>query len=227
MQALFCRVARYIPRPNYVLPTLRSLLLPLCVAFFWILAFVGITPIAYACPDISTITNTDTLVVSFPDARTATAANLAAAEGRLTYDATAKALKFCNGTDWVNLLSAPIPASDRNEHGTLPLGTGTAARLYTEYVTLEKGVYMVQFYNCLSGSSTEHYVHTTGEAQSGDAWCGGTNSAFSQLSTYTGKTFICKVRSTTASLRFFTWNPNGTITNAHGCSNFEYVNISN
>lgn len=65
-----------------------------------------------ACSAITGVAGANSLVVSFSDARMATSSTLAAADGRLVYDSTAKALKLCNGTDWVSLLSGTqIPAA--------------------------------------------------------------------------------------------------------------------
>lgn len=73
----------------------------LCVALLWGLAFTSMAGVAWgACADISTVSDAAGLVVSFKDARTATANILGADEGRLVYDSADKALKICDGDDW-------------------------------------------------------------------------------------------------------------------------------
>lgn len=55
------------------------------------------------CANINTVAGSDGMVVSFVDARTARADLLSAAEGQLVYDKADKVLKYCDGTQWVEL----------------------------------------------------------------------------------------------------------------------------
>lgn len=56
-----------------------------------------------ACADIKSVSHSDGLVVSFTDARTATADVLQASEGRMVYDSSTKTLRLCDGDEWVYL----------------------------------------------------------------------------------------------------------------------------
>jgi hypothetical protein len=122
-------------------------------------------------------------------------------------------------------LISQITAND----SSLALASGTANSLYTSFVTLPQGVYLVSFYQCLAAASQDYYVAVTAEANAGAISSGTTNRYFSQLESFNTTPFVVKVSSPTANVRFRVYNPaNGgaTITNPAGsCSSFLYAQI--
>lgn len=79
-----------------------------------------------ACADVDTVTDANGLVVSFADARTATASVLEAADGRLVYDAANKLLKYCNGSQWVTLMADNGFTPNNNVTGSVTVTGGFA-----------------------------------------------------------------------------------------------------
>lgn len=84
------------------------------------------------CPAINTVANTNSLVVSFVDARTATAGVLGQAEGRLVYDGASRTLKFCNGSKWVEVSNLGASGTIDLEHadgstGVIRFATNSSA----------------------------------------------------------------------------------------------------
>lgn len=120
--------------------------------------------------------------------------------------------------------------SDTTGGGNLTLAAGTATVLYTPYTTLNKGVYHVSFYNCLTAASDPYYWQIDSQASSGVISTGWQIFRFDQVNLFNQPSFIVKVTSATADVRFRALNPaNGaaTITNpAGGCSKVYYTQIS-
>jgi hypothetical protein len=112
-------------------------------------------------------------------------------------------------------------------HAALP--SGTANTLVTAPVTLPQGVYLVYFYNCLAAASQDYYLSVTAQASAGTITSGNINRQFSQAFLYQFPPFVMKVSSTTATVTFQAYNPQGgstTITNGAGsCSGFDYWQI--
>lgn len=135
-----------------------------------------------------------------------------------------------DGSQWVNLdgSGGTAPSLNTSNDGSVLLGSGTAGTLSTAPVTLSQGVYYVTPYNCLSGVSANYYILFNASSLSGSISSGYTVYDWGQNKLYTLESFIVKVQSATAQVRFNVVHANGgTVTNAAGCTNFTYVRIGN
>lgn len=119
-------------------------------------------------------------------------------------------------------------ANNTSEDGNLPLtSTGTQNKFVTNNVTLSKGIYSVDFYNCLDSASAQYFQQYSAEAVSGSIAAGQINFQQAQLRYYNSTNFIMKILSDTAVVRFYVQHmQGGTITyGAFPCSAFNYTKI--
>lgn len=137
---------------------------------------------------------------------------------KLTSDATGQA-------SW-----QPAPSDNVSSDVTLALAAGTATTLATNYTTLQKGVYMVYFYNCLASASANYYINANVQASAGAITVpnGGFVWDFSQSKYYTSTPFVMKIQSATANVRGIVQHQTaGTVTEGAGsCSTFTFVRIA-
>ncbi len=113
--------------------------------------------------------------------------------------------------------------------GSLALPAGTATSLYTAYVNLQKGVYFVNFYDCLGGASQNYYVQTTAESSTPANFASGfMNYNYNARTDFSHAGFVIYVRQDGTPVRFRVHNPaGGTLTHTSGnCSAFYYYKIS-
>jgi type II secretory pathway pseudopilin PulG len=129
-------------------------------------------------------------------------------------------------------------AVSSSEDGQIDLPTGSGAKLATPYVTLNHGIFFVDFYDCIAtplyggtdSVSADYFQSASAEASSGSIASGSWNFRFSHSDIYNGHGFILKVLSPSASVRFFIqMGAGGTLTYGTGspCSSFYYTKISN
>jgi len=135
----------------------------------------------------------------------------------------------CTGTPGGSLGTgaAPDPTSAADD-GYVAVNNPGGAMIYSPQVTLNKGVYMVSFYNCTTGASPDYFVQTSAVFDSGSGTVGITNYLGSQLKYYQLVPFILKVASSTAVVRFYIGHMAGGIVlgDSSPCSGFSYTKIS-
>ncbi|MCT4581853.1 MAG: hypothetical protein N4A35_10580 [Flavobacteriales bacterium] len=138
---------------------------------------------------------------------------------------------YFNGTIWKAIGENSDWYMDNSNSfmGNLPLPAGTATSLYTAYVNLQKGVYFVNFYDCLGGASQNYYVQTTAESSSPANFASGfMNYNYNARTDFSHAGFVIYVRQDGTPVRFRVHNPaGGTLTHTSGnCSAFYYYKIS-